>query len=99
MARCLGSNPFSPLTPLVSQSIKPYSIQSMFAPDSFTVRRPSDAVDTIHCNPLRGTVDVIFSNGLRYEYDNVSRRSILNLLVQPNLSLGFWVNDNCLSVA
>jgi hypothetical protein len=24
----------------------------------------------------------------------VSRRAILNLLAQPNMSLGFWVNQN-----
>ena len=31
-----------------------------------------------------------------YEYTHVSRRAIANLLLNPNMSLGFWVNDNLL---
>ena len=66
----------------------------------FTIQsRNSSAVECIHANPITGAVDVCFNNGLRYEYDNVSRRAIVNLMLNPNMSLGFWVNDNCVNSA
>ena len=61
--------------------------------------RTSTAVESIATNILRGTVDVLFTNGLAYQYSNVSRRAIANLQLQPNISLGFWVNDNCVGSA
>lgn len=61
--------------------------------------RNSSAVSNINVNPITGDVDVVFNNGLRYEYDNVSRRAIVNLMLNPNMSLGFWVNDNCVNSA
>ena len=64
----------------------------------FTIQsRNSSAVYNINANPITGDVDVVFTNGLRYEYDNVSRRAIVNLMLNPNMSLGFWVNDNCVN--
>ena len=57
--------------------------------------RTSSAVRSIDTDILRGRVTVEFVNGHTYVYRNVSRRAIANLLTQPNLSLGFWVNDNC----
>ena len=64
----------------------------------FTIQsRKSSAVYNINANPITGAVDVCFTNGLRYEYDNVSRRAIVNLMLNPNMSLGFWVNDNCVN--
>ena len=64
----------------------------------FTIQsRNSSAVYNINANPITGAVDVCFTNGLRYEYDNVSRRAIVNLMLNPNMSLGFWVNDNCVN--
>ena len=66
----------------------------------FTIQsRNSSAVECIHVNPITGDVNVVFTNGLRYEYDNVSRRAIVNLMLNPNMSLGFWVNDNCVNSA
>ena len=66
----------------------------------FTIQsRNSSAVECIHANPITGAVDVVFTNELRYEYDNVSRRAIVNLMLNPNMSLGFWVNDNCVNSA
>jgi len=65
----------------------------------FTIQRNSSAVKHIAANPITGAVDVVFTNGLRYEYDNVSRRAIVNLMFNPNISLGFWVNDNCVDSA
>ena len=58
-----------------------------------TICRPSDAVNSITTDLLNGEVVVEYSNKETYVYSNVSRRAILNLLMQPNISLGFWVND------
>ena len=58
--------------------------------------RTSDAVDSISVDPVRGIVRATFSSGT-YEYTGISRRAILNLIVNPNMSLGFWVNENILA--
>ena len=58
--------------------------------------RTSDAVAFMQVSPVLGVVLVEFSNGYSYEYTNVSRRAIANLLLNPNMSLGFWVNQNCI---
>ena len=47
-------------------------------------------------SPALGVVLVEFTNGYAYEYTHVSRRAIMNLLINPNMSLGFWVNQNCI---
>ena len=60
--------------------------------------RSSDAIAHIQVSPILGVVLVEFTNGLSYEYTNVSRRAIINLMTQPNVSLGFWVNANCVAV-
>ena len=60
-------------------------------------RRTSDAIDTLLVSPVLGVVLVEFTNGYSYEYTNVSRRAIMNLLINPNMSLGFWVNQNCVA--
>ena len=57
--------------------------------------RTSTCVKTIDVSPLTGTAIVEFLTGTRYEYNNVSRKAIANLLAQPNMSLGFWFNKNC----
>ena len=63
----------------------------------FTVtRRTSDAVAALMVSPVLGVVLVEFANGYSYEYTGVSRRAIANLLLNPNMSLGFWVNQNCI---
>ena len=62
---------------------------------SFNVTdRTSSAINCLLVDPIRGTACVEFKNGYSYAYINVSRRAILNLLAQPNMSLGFWVNKN-----
>ena len=62
---------------------------------SFNVTdRSSSAIRCLLVDPIRGTACVDFQNGYAYSYINVSRRAILNLLAQPNMSLGFWVNQN-----
>ena len=71
-----------------------YSFIHMF----FSVtRRTSDAIDNLMVSPILGVVLVEFANGYSYEYTNVSRRAIANLLLNPNMSLGFWVNQNCVA--
>jgi hypothetical protein len=59
------------------------------------LNRSSSAIDNIAVSPILGVALVEYSNGLSYEYTNVSRRAIFNLMTQPNVSLGFWVNANC----
>ena len=57
--------------------------------------RTSDACTCVYVSLLKGTALVVFKNGGTYSYTNVSRRAIANLMVNPNMSLGFWVNKNC----
>ena len=57
--------------------------------------RSSAAVHRLMTDVLRGVAVVTFANGYRYMYKNVSRRAIANLQLNPNMSLGFWVNKNC----
>jgi len=59
--------------------------------------RTSSAIRCLLVDPIRGTACVEFKNGYAYSYSNVSRRAIINLLAQPNMSLGFWVNNNCVN--
>ena len=63
----------------------------------FTISpRSSSFVRQIDVNPFNGEVNVVYKNNTRYEYDGVSRRAILNLMFNKNMSLGFWVNENLL---
>ena len=55
--------------------------------------RSSTAVEAINVNPFTGTVNLRYTNGYEYKYSNVSRAKIVNLLVNDNMSLGFWVQD------
>ena len=57
--------------------------------------RTSDACTCVYVSLLKGTALVVFKNGGTYHYSNVSRRAIANLLLNRNMSLGFWVNTNC----
>ena len=57
--------------------------------------RTSDACTCVYVSLLKGTALVVFKNGGTYAYSNVSRRAILNLMVNQNMSLGMWVNQNC----
>ncbi len=62
--------------------------------------RTSEAIEAIKVDPIAGTVVTRFrSNGYEYKYSNVSRLKIVNLLLQPNMSLGFWVYNNLSKVA
>lgn len=64
---------------------------------NFTITRSSDAIAAINCQLLSGFVLVTFKNGSTYAYNNVSKRAILNLFINQNMSLGFWVNENCVN--
>ena len=88
-----GSSPW-----LVLATIKVALIHLHFHNMFITVtRRTSDAVANLMVSPILGVVLVEFANGYSYEYTNVSRRAIANLLLNPNMSLGFWVNQNCIA--
>ncbi len=56
--------------------------------------RTSTAVDSLQVDGLNAQAFVTFKNGNTYAYKNVSRRAILNVLFNPDVSLGFWVNNN-----
>ena len=60
----------------------------------FTIpNRSSSFVDFIDVNPFTAYVVVGLKSGKIYHYENVSRRAILNLMVNDYISRGFWVND------
>jgi hypothetical protein len=68
----------------------------MFSDSFHLICRESSAVDYLSVNPFRGVVRTVFKSGQSYEYRNVSRRAIINLILNKNMSLGFWMNANCL---
>ena len=63
------------------------------------VQRPSTSIFYIVVDFATGTATVEYKSGHRYDYTHVSRRAILNLLNTPNISAGFWVNNNLLKNA
>ena len=58
--------------------------------------RTSTAVDSLQVDALNKQAIVTFKDGNTYAYGNVSTRAIVNLLFNPDVSLGFWVNNNLL---
>jgi len=58
--------------------------------------RTSSAIQYISTDLIDGRVSVLFKNGTCYRYTNVSRRAIANFNIQDNMSVGFWVNHNCI---
>ena len=55
--------------------------------------RTSDPVEAINVNPFTRVDNVRFTNGYEYKYSNVSRAKIVNLMLNPNMSFGFWIQD------
>ena len=56
--------------------------------------RTSEAIEAIKVDPIAGTVVTRFRvNGYEYKYSNVDRLSIINLLINDNMSFGFWSQD------
>ena len=58
--------------------------------------RTSAAIESLKVDLLARKARVIFQGSYEYEYENVSARAIANVLFNPDVSLGFWVNNNCL---
>ena len=58
--------------------------------------RTSSAIDSLQVDALNKQAIVTFKDGNTYAYGNVSTRAIVNLLFNPDVSLGFWVNNNLL---
>ena len=56
--------------------------------------RTSSAVEDLQVDALNKQAIVTFTNGNTYAYVNVSTRAIVNLIFNPDVSLGFWVNNN-----
>ena len=56
--------------------------------------RTSTAIESLQVDALNSQAYVTFLNGNSYAYGNVSKRAIVNVLFNPDVSLGFWVNNN-----
>ena len=56
--------------------------------------RSSSAIQSLEVDALKGLANVKFKNGNEYEYSNVSKLAIINVLFNEDVSLGFWVNNN-----
>ena len=56
--------------------------------------RTSTAIEELQVDALSKQAIVTFSGGDTYAYGNVSTRAILNVLFNPDVSLGFWVNNH-----
>ena len=55
--------------------------------------RKSEAIEAINVNPFTRVVNVRYTNGYEYKYSNVNRAKIVNLMLNPNMSFGFWIQD------
>ena len=56
--------------------------------------RTSSAIESLQVDALNKQAIVSFKEGGFYAYGNVSTRAIINVLFNPDVSLGFWVNNN-----
>lgn len=56
----------------------------------------SDCADYVVANVKDGVAVVKYNNGSIYKYTNVSRRALINLVANTNISLGRWINANLL---
>ena len=60
--------------------------------------RTSTAIKELEVDLLKQKARFTFKEqGRGYEYSNVSKRAIANVLFNPDVSLGFWVNNNCIN--
>jgi hypothetical protein len=57
-------------------------------------RRSSGCVKRMFVSLKDANALVTFKDGSMYYYENVSRKAMLNLMLNKNMSLGFWVNAN-----
>ena len=58
------------------------------------INRASSAIKELFVYPYQGRASVMFNDGHMYDYENVSRRAIMNVLMNTKVSLGKWVNEN-----
>ncbi len=58
----------------------------------------SDCAHYVIVDVLNASCIVSFVSGNVYSYENVSRRALVKLLLQDNISLGRWINDALLCV-
>ena len=58
--------------------------------------RTSAALNALSVDLLAHKIINKITNGSIYEYGNVSKRAIANVLFNPDVSLGFWINNNCI---
>ena len=56
--------------------------------------RTSSSIENLQVDALNKQAIVTFKGSNTYLYDNVSTRAIINLIFNPDVSLGFWVNNN-----
>ena len=56
--------------------------------------RTSSSIEDLQVDALSKQVIVTFKGSNTYLYNNVSLRAIVNLIFNPDVSLGFWVNNN-----
>ena len=70
--------------------------RSLQCGETLAPMRSSTCVDYIVTNLFGGYVRVMFKSGNGYTY-KARKRDILKLLVNNNISLGFWVN-NCVNL-
>ena len=54
----------------------------------------STAIKELFVDPIKGLAQVVFTNGSYYNYKNVNRLAIMNVLRDQKQSLGSWVNKN-----
>lgn len=73
-----------------------YILSTLSNTNMFIVRT-SDCCDGVAVDIINGTASVLYTNGSVYNYTNVSRRAIANLMFNPNISLGFWINANLIN--
>ena len=59
--------------------------------------RTSTAISSVEVDLLKQKARCVFKDGRGYEYGNVSKRAIANVMFNPDVSLGFWVNNNLLN--
>ena len=67
--------------------------------NSLTQKRSSSCVESIEADIQTGTVLVAFKTGNTYVYNGVSRDAISRLLTSSDVSLGFWVHNQCIKPA
>jgi len=92
-------NELSPTSWLLASSL-PYLDQGRTFRPQFKqpnqIMRSSSFIQYISTDLIEGRVSVLLKDGACYRYTNVSRRAIANFNIQDNMSVGFWVNSNCI---